>query len=74
MSACHAHAGDKFSPRAEDAVLHGCLPVVIMNDVDPVFTSILDWHSFSVHVSEVSTAGTLEPLQQRRDTALPVCS
>ena len=62
MSACHAHAGDGFSPRAEDAVLHGCLPVVIMDDVDPVFASVLEWDSFSVRVPEVGTAGTLEPM------------
>ena len=52
MHAC-AGAGDGFSPRAEDAVLHGCIPVVIMDDVDPVFGSILDWSSFSVRVQEV---------------------
>ena len=74
ISACHAHAGDGFSPRAEDAVLHGCLPVVVMDDVDPVFASILDWDSFSVRVPEVSTACSSKPSQQRRDTALPVCS
>ena len=47
-------AGDGFSPRAEDAVLHGCLPVVVMDDVDPVFSSLLDWDSFSVRIPEVS--------------------
>ena len=52
-------------------MLHGCLPVVIMDDVDPVFASILDWDSFSVRVPEVSTACTPEPSQQRRDIALP---
>lgn len=47
------HAGDGFSPRAEDAVLHGCVPVVIMDHVDPVFASALDWDNFSVRVQEV---------------------
>ena len=73
MSACHAHAGDGFSPRAEDAVLHGCLPVVIMDDVDPVFASVLDWESFSVRVPEVSTACTVEPVQQRSLACYSVC-
>ena len=45
-----AYAGDGFSPRAEDAILHGCLPVVIMDDVDPIFAFILDWESFSVRI------------------------
>ena len=29
----HTHTGDGWSPRWEDAVLHGCVPVVIMDDV-----------------------------------------
>lgn len=45
--------GDGFSPRAEDAVLHGCVPVVVMDDVDPVFSSVLDWSAFSIRVPEV---------------------
>ena len=49
-----ACAGDGFSTRAEDAVLHGCLPVIIMDDVDPVFASILDWSAFSIRVAEVN--------------------
>ena len=36
-------------------MLHGCLPVVIMDDVDPVFSSVLDWDSFSVRIPEVSS-------------------
>ncbi len=48
-----AYAGDGFSPRAEDAILHGCLPVVIMDDVDPIFAFVLDWESFSVRIPEV---------------------
>ena len=35
-------------------MLHGCLPVVVMDDVDPVFSSLLDWDSFSVRIPEVS--------------------
>ncbi len=56
---CPCHAGDGFSPRAEDAILHGCLPVVIMDDVDPIFASILDWESFSVRIPEVGTSLSL---------------
>ena len=46
-------AGDGFSPRAEDAVLHGCIPVVIVDNVDPVFATVLDWDSFSLRIAEV---------------------
>lgn len=34
-------------------MLHGCIPVVIMDNVDPVFASILDWTQFSVRIAEV---------------------
>ncbi len=46
-------SGDGWSARAEDAVLHGCIPVVIMDNVDPIFTNILDWESFSIRIPEV---------------------
>ncbi len=45
-------AGDGWSPRAEDAVLHGCVPVVIMDRVHSIFESILDWPSFSLRLKE----------------------
>lgn len=45
--------GDGWSPRAEDAISHGCIPVLIMDDVDPVFASVLDWPSFSIRIAEV---------------------
>jgi hypothetical protein len=41
-------AGDGWSPRAEDAVLHGCIPVIIMDEVHAVYESIIDWDGFSV--------------------------
>jgi Exostosin family len=45
--------GDGWSPRAEDAILHGCIPMVVMDHVDPVFATILDWSEFSIRVREV---------------------
>jgi hypothetical protein len=35
-----------------DAVLHGCVPVVIQDEVHADFESILDWDSFSLRVPE----------------------
>ncbi|KAK9805381.1 hypothetical protein WJX73_008851 [Symbiochloris irregularis] len=49
---CLVVPGDGWSGRAEDAILHGCIPVVIMDDVDPIFATAVDWHSFSVRVPE----------------------
>lgn len=45
--------GDGWSGRAEDSILHGCIPVVIMDDVDPVFATALQWERFSIRVKEV---------------------
>eukprot|EP00955_Chlamydomonas_euryale_P066949 359700-Chlamydomonas_euryale.AAC.1 len=45
-------SGDGWSSRAEDAVLHGCIPVVVMDRVHAVFESLLDWDLFSVRVAE----------------------
>ena len=44
--------GDGWSPRAEDAVLHGCVPVVVMDGVHAIFESLLDWRTFSIRVPE----------------------
>ena len=54
--------GDGWSPRAEDAILHGCIPVVVMDGVQAVFESILDWDSFSLRIREDDAA--LEALPQ----------
>ena len=45
-------AGDGWSGRAEDSVLHGCIPVVIMDEVHSVYESILDWDRFGVRINE----------------------
>ncbi len=50
-----AAAGDGFGTRAEEAMLHGCIPVIIMDNVHAVFESILDWDSFSLRVPENMT-------------------
>ncbi len=46
-------AGDGHSARAEDAVLHGCIPVVIMDNVHTTYESILDWSKFSIRIPQV---------------------
>ena len=52
-------AGDGYSSRAEDSILNGCIPVVIMDNVDAVFETILDWKSFSIRIKEVTDTGKL---------------
>jgi hypothetical protein len=56
-------AGDGWSPRAEDAILHGCIPVLIMDNVDPVFGNALNWESFSIRIPEVISFSCLILIQ-----------
>lgn len=47
-----ALAGDGWSPRAEDAIPHGCVPLVVMDAVSPPWHPHLDWPAFSVRIAE----------------------
>ena len=42
--------------RAEDALLHGCIPLVIMDQILPVLAPHLDWTQFSIRVAEADIA------------------
>ncbi|KAG2494839.1 hypothetical protein HYH03_007079 [Edaphochlamys debaryana] len=60
---CLVAGGDGWSARMEDAVLHGCIPVTIMDGVHAVFESVLDLDSFSVRIAEADVGRILEILQ-----------
>eukprot|EP00891_Asterochloris_glomerata_P004391 jgi/Astpho2/4391/e_gw1.00067.84.1_t len=49
---CLVAPGDGWSPRAEDSVLHGCIPVVIKDNVEEMFATLLDWSTFSIRIAE----------------------
>ncbi|KAG2431439.1 hypothetical protein HXX76_009454 [Chlamydomonas incerta] len=49
---CVVAPGDGYSGRGEDAVLHGCIPLIIMDGVHAVFESIIDWSAFSIRIAE----------------------
>ena len=49
---CAVATGDGFSMRVEDAMLHGCVPVLIMDNILPVWDPHLRWEEFSVRVAE----------------------
>ena len=49
---CLVAPGDGFSARAEDSILHGCIPFVIMDQVHQPLQSLLPWHQYSVRVPE----------------------
>ncbi|KAG2501892.1 hypothetical protein HYH03_000390 [Edaphochlamys debaryana] len=49
---CLAAPGDGFATRVEDAILHGCVPLIVMDEVHAVYESILDYDSFSIRIRE----------------------
>ncbi|EFJ51205.1 acetylglucosaminyltransferase [Volvox carteri f. nagariensis] len=62
---CLVAPGDGWSPRLEDAVLHGCIPVIIMDEVQAVFESILDLPSFSVRIPQANMTQIVTILKGR---------
>ncbi|GFR49991.1 hypothetical protein Agub_g12137 [Astrephomene gubernaculifera] len=60
---CLVLPGDGWSPRLEDAVLHGCIPVIIMDDVQVVFESILDVTAFSIRIAQKDLAKVVDIVQ-----------
>ncbi|KAG2488349.1 hypothetical protein HYH03_013039 [Edaphochlamys debaryana] len=51
---CPVLPGDGYAMRFEDAVLHGCLPLIIMDRTHALFESILDIDSFSIRIKEAA--------------------
>ena len=64
--------GDGYSSRAADSVLNGCIPVIIMDEVDAVFETILDWNLFSVRIAEVYPAVFWHLLKVTANSGFPV--
>ena len=49
---CLVAAGDGWTSRFDDAVLHGCIPVIVMDGVVGPWGHQLRWQAFSVRVRE----------------------
>lgn len=49
---CGVFPADGFSPQLEDAVLHGCIPVIIQDGIHLPFESFLDFNDFSIRIAE----------------------
>jgi Exostosin family len=43
--------GDGWSARVDDAVVHGCIPVIVMDDVHVSFKSIIDISLFTLRIT-----------------------
>uniref|UniRef100_A0A7S0VHX0 EGF-like domain-containing protein n=1 Tax=Polytomella parva TaxID=51329 RepID=A0A7S0VHX0_9CHLO len=55
--------GDGWSYRLEDSILHGSIPVIIMDDVDVVFQSVLDFDRIGIRILEKDLDQVLERVQ-----------
>ncbi|KAL4426069.1 hypothetical protein ABPG77_007865 [Micractinium sp. CCAP 211/92] len=55
--------GDGWSARMEDATLHGCIPAIIVDEVDVSFESILDCPAFTVRIPQADAEKLPEILQ-----------
>ncbi|PSC76758.1 exostosin-like glycosyltransferase [Micractinium conductrix] len=60
---CFALPGDGWSARLEDAVLHGCIPVIIQDGVHMAFEDILDYPAFSLCIAQADMEKVPEVLQ-----------
>ncbi len=47
-----AAPGDGWSSRFEDCILHGAVPVIIQDDVDTSFATMLDMDAISIRIAE----------------------
>ena len=49
---CFVLPGDGWSGRMEDSILHGCIPVIIQDNVDVSLESIMNVTSFSIRLNQ----------------------
>eukprot|EP00850_Spirogloea_muscicola_P024232 SM000505S17661 [mRNA] locus=s505:112:3996:+ [translate_table: standard] len=49
---CGVFPGDGFSARMEDAILHGCIPVIVQDGIHLPYENFLDYSSFTVRIAE----------------------
>ncbi|GAX75784.1 hypothetical protein CEUSTIGMA_g3227.t1 [Chlamydomonas eustigma] len=59
---CLALPGDGWSARFEDGILHGCIPVIIMDNVQVPFESILNVEAFTVRILQKDIPHMMEIL------------
>ncbi|GLI69588.1 hypothetical protein VaNZ11_014247 [Volvox africanus] len=60
---CLVATGDGWSARTEDAVLHGCIPVVIIDGVHIKFETVFNVDDFTIRIPEANASRILEILQ-----------
>eukprot|EP00850_Spirogloea_muscicola_P011004 SM000066S20479 [mRNA] locus=s66:617960:624215:- [translate_table: standard] len=64
---CGVFPGDGFSARMEDAILHGCIPVIIQDGIQLPFENVLDFNSFTVRIGEADIPRMADILRSKSD-------
>jgi len=57
---CLVPPGAGFTNRGTLAVLRGCIPVTIGDNIEHPWTGLLDWSTFSLHVAEAELGSLLD--------------
>eukprot|EP00049_Salpingoeca_infusionum_P025635 m.20858 g.20858 ORF g.20858 m.20858 type:complete len:484 (-) comp8216_c0_seq4:72-1523(-) len=57
-----------WSPRLEEAIFMGCIPVLIADDYEPPFSHLLDYSQFSVRVAQDDAHNVVEILKTISDS------
>lgn len=64
---CFVLPGDGWSGRFEDSMMHGCIPVIIQDDVDISFESIMDVSLFTIRIAQADLERVPEILEAKTD-------
>eukprot|EP00850_Spirogloea_muscicola_P008664 SM000046S16445 [mRNA] locus=s46:710421:716713:- [translate_table: standard] len=64
---CGVFPGDGFSARMEDAILHGCIPVIIQDGIQLPFENVLDFNGFTVRIGEADIPRMADILRSKSD-------
>ena len=60
---CFVLPGDGWSGRFEDSIMHGCIPVIIQDEVDVSFESLFSINEFSIRIEQKDMEKIPEILQ-----------
>ncbi|CAI6002736.1 unnamed protein product [Closterium sp. NIES-65] len=60
---CGVFPGDGFSARMEDAMLHGCIPVIVQDGIHLPFENFLSYEDFTVRIAEEDISSMISILR-----------
>ncbi|KAK1288944.1 putative glucuronoxylan glucuronosyltransferase F8H [Acorus calamus] len=67
---CGVLPGDGWSPRLEDSILEGCIPVIIQDGIFLPYENVIDYKSFAVRIKEEEIQQLVQILQGFNQTQI----